>query len=384
MHSGGKSDESRVTDMRVLHCIPSMQGGGAERQVTYLAGALRTLGCDVHVALNAGGSNFDALREAGATIHLLNLRGNHDPRVILRLRRIISRVKPDVIQCWLTQMQIAGGMAAMIAGIPWVLSERASAAAYPRTFKNMLRARMGSAASAIVSNSAAGDRYWAARGSERTARYVIPNALPLQELAAVQPASPAETGVSPDEALVLFAGRFDEQKNAAAFVHAVRRVRASRPLRALMCGDGPLRADIEKLVVGLGLESTITVAAYTSQLWRLMKRADVFVSTSLFEGSPNAVLEAMALGCPLVVSDIPEHREILDERYAILACPHDPDALASGIESVMLDRETARRRAAAAAGGSYARAPLFVAGKYLEVYRDVLARRQRAPHRAAV
>ncbi len=54
-----------------------------------------------------------------------------------------------------------------------------------------------------------------------------------------------------------------------------------------------------------------------ASVWALMKKASVFVSLSAYEGCPNTVMEAMACGCPIIVSDIPEHREILDEQSAL-------------------------------------------------------------------
>jgi glycosyltransferase involved in cell wall biosynthesis len=368
--------------MRVLHCIPSMDGGGAERQLAYLASELVNQGCRVDVALTRGGVNLYRLERSGAGIHHIGPALNHDPRLLVRLARSIARVQPDLVQCWLTQMQIAGGIAALMFRVPWVLSERASAEAYPLTFKNFVRARIGRTASAIVSNSAGGDNYWAARVRGAVPSYVVPNALPLEELAAVPVASIEAAGVAPGEALILFAGRFDHQKNAAVLVRALTLVRASMPVRALLLGEGPLRGDVEQLIRACGLEAKVKVADYSPQLWALMKRADMLVSTSVFEGNPNVVLEAMALGCPLVVSKISTHEEFLDDRCAILVPPDDPAALARGIEAVLEDAEGAKDRAANAAERTVLRAVSSVARQYIRIYEDVLERRGVARMRA--
>ena len=90
---------------------------------------------------------------------------------------------------------------------------------------------------------------------------------------------------------MLNAGRLDAAKNAITLVRAMRRVSSPTPVNTLVCGDGPLRLEIEQLIAEHAAPPTIRVAGYASNLWGLMKRATVFVSPSRFEGSPNVVLE---------------------------------------------------------------------------------------------
>src|SRR5688572_7478272 len=147
-----------------------MAGGGAERQLTYLAREHVGAGWDVHVALIHAGPNFARLQETGAVIHRIRAFGNHDPLILWRLLQLLRSVQPDVVQCWLLQMEVFGGMAASLNGTPWVFSERAAPEAYPPGFKNWLRVRVASRAAAIVSNSSIGGEYWrtrAAAGGER-------------------------------------------------------------------------------------------------------------------------------------------------------------------------------------------------------------------------
>jgi glycosyltransferase involved in cell wall biosynthesis len=360
-----------------------MEGGGAERQLTYLAKELVAAGCEVHVALTRGGQNLARLEATGATVHMLGPCSNHDPRIATRLLRTISGVKPDLVQCWLLQMELLGGLACLATRTPWVFGERSSANAYPRTPKNRLRIRIASCASGIVSNSAAGDEFWQARVKAGIPRYVVRNALPMDEIAAVPAATPAEMGTKAGEALVLFAGRLDAAKNPITFVHALRRLTSPMPVHALLCGDGPLRPEIEHLIAEHGIERIVRVAGYASNLWSLMKRAAMFVSSSRFEGSPNVVLEAMACGCPLIVSDIPTHRELLDAESAIFVAADDPDGIARAIETVLADPAGAARRAGAARQRAERYASALIAQQYLDVYRDVLSRQPRGSHQMA-
>jgi len=348
-----------------------MAGGGAERQLTYLVRELVQMGWDVHVAVIQGGPNLTRLEATGAAIHRLRAAGNYDPRIFSQLLGTIRRVKPDIVQCWLLQMEVAGGLASLLTGTPWVFCERASEEAYPENFKMWLRVRVGRSATAIVSNSQTGDRYWAVRTDERVRRCVIPNSLPFAEIAAAQPATLAEFGVKTGEPTLLIAGRMEPQKNFETLIQALRLVVTNRPVQAILCGDGSLRGLIERLVKENGLASCVHIAGYVSNLWSLMKRADAAVSVSWFEGSPNVVLEAMACGCPLVVSDIATHRELLDEDAAIIVDPADPQRIADGIIQALGDPEGSEKRARTAQERVQRYSLSIVANEYADLYREL-------------
>jgi glycosyltransferase involved in cell wall biosynthesis len=108
----------------------------------------------------------------------------------------------------------------------------------------------------------------------------------------------------------------------------------------------------------------------------------MLVSPALFEGAPNVVLEAMACRCPLVVSDIPEHREFLDDSAACLARPDSPADLAEAMRSVLQDENSARARAEVAFGRVERFNPAVIAQRYLDLYRTILAEPCTAVRRA--
>src|SRR5262249_15075384 len=106
--------------MRILHCIPSMGGGGAERHLACLAAGLIQMGWEVHVALLSGGPNLDRLQASGAMIHQMSCTSNYDPGIAWQLRRILHTIRPVLTQTWLPQMDILGGILSLMSGIPWI------------------------------------------------------------------------------------------------------------------------------------------------------------------------------------------------------------------------------------------------------------------------
>jgi glycosyltransferase involved in cell wall biosynthesis len=309
-----------------------------------LAAGQAKAGAEVHVGMLTGGPNEEALSASGVGVHQVESRGNHDPRVALRLARLVRRMRPDVVQTWLAQMDVLGGFAAIAAGVPWVMTERASAAAYSPSVKTRLRRWMAGRARVIVANSRGGAEYWtSARPSVRTV--VIPNALAIEAIDASPPAvGELSLGIS-NSPIVLSAGRFSGEKNFPVLVAAFRRLLDVHPATLLLCGEGPTRPSIERLISIEGLASNVRLPGYRDDLWSLMKNAAVFASTSTFEGHPNAVLEAMACGCPLVVSDIPAHREFLDETCALFVSGDDADGIARALREVLTNRDESWRRA---------------------------------------
>jgi glycosyltransferase involved in cell wall biosynthesis len=355
--------------VRVLHCIPSMDGGGAERQLTYLVAELQRLGVDTHVALVSRGPNWSRLIATGAAVHQLPARSPHDPFLLPRLFKTMRSVDPDVVQVWLRQMDILAGFAALLLRKPLVVTERASRAAYPLSVKHLVRLRVGSFASAVVANSEEGERYWRGRINRRGRSCIISNAVPVAEIASTPPVQDIVAG---ERRLVLFAGRMEPQKNLEVLLPALLMTLDGNDFDMVFCGEGSLKSRIGEWIDRNGLGRRARVLGYTPMLWGLMKRASVLVSPAWFEGTPNVVLEAMACRCPLVVSDIPEHREFLDESSALFARPSSSAEIASAIRTVLTDPDAARIRANAAFARLERFDPPGIARQYLELYRTIL------------
>ncbi|MDP1537827.1 MAG: glycosyltransferase [Burkholderiales bacterium] len=362
--------------LTVLHAIPSLVGGGAERQLSLLAPELCRLGVDTHVAYVHPGVNLAPLLASPVNLHPLACSGNHDPRILLKLLRLIRDCRPDVVQTWLPQMDILAGVAAKLTATPFVLSERSSAMAYGSGWKNRLRKLVGHRSTAVVANSQSGVDYW---GRQNGTRRVIRNGLALQAIRSATPAQPETLGLPADARIVLFAGRLNAEKNVATLLQALEVVLERRPeCAAVLFGQGPLHAPLRAQVEAMRGRKRVRLADFTPDLWRWMRRASAFVSVSHFEGNPNTVLEAMAIGCPLVVSAIAQHREILDDTMARFCNPASSDDIAGAIDGVLSAPEQATKRAAAAIEAANAWSVERAARDYLDLYQE-LSRNSASP-----
>jgi glycosyltransferase involved in cell wall biosynthesis len=116
------------------------------------------------------------------------------------------------------------------------------------------------------------------------------------------------------------------------------------------------------------MEDRVKILDYTQQLWGWMKRARAFISVSLFEGSPNVVSEAAAAGCPLVLSDIAEHRALLGDDSAYFVPCDAPAEIARGILNVLRNPEEANSKAESAYASVSGFTINSIADQYLELY----------------
>jgi glycosyltransferase involved in cell wall biosynthesis len=342
--SGAPGEPQRK--LTLLHCIQNLSGGGAERQLTLIARAQARRGHAVHVALVPEGPNLERLIDSGVQVHPLPRRNNHHPAILADLNRVFHRVRPDVVHSWLIQMDVLAGLVACWDRTPMVLMEQNSAGAYQEGLKStLLRPLVGRFAEAIVANSKKGLEYWRGRVGGHTRLPVVRNGLAIEEIDAAPVADLTGLGIPRETPLVLFVGRLVDQKNLGLLVDAMALVAARMPATLFLCGEGPNRAALTEQIRSAGLQDRVVMPGYRSDAWALMKRAEVFVNPSLFEGQPNTVVEAMACGCPLVVSDIPEHREFLDESGALFFPLGSPGALAEALIQAITDPDaTARRR----------------------------------------
>jgi glycosyltransferase involved in cell wall biosynthesis len=351
----------------ILHLIPTLEGGGAERQLCMLATEQARRGLGVHVAIRRGGVYMQAMRDGGVEIHELGGVRSINPRLFFAIRRTLKSIKPEIVQTWLPQMDILGGLAALQRDTIWVVSERTSKSYYEEVpLVARLRLFLGRFASAVVSNSEGGGNYWRDAIRPPTKLVTVRNAVDFQRIREAIPLSTHSFSSPP----LLVVGRFIRDKALEVIVRAVGS--ADESINVVMIGEGPDRLMIEREIEAASLSSRVKVLPYQSDWWRWLKIAGGLISMSRYEGNPNVVLEAMAGGCPVILSDIPAHREIADASSAVFVPVDDVQALATAVAKLLADKDAARQRAECASARVGSMTIETMADAYDAVYKDVL------------
>lgn len=361
--------------LKILHLIPTLTGGGAERQLYYLSNGQAAQGHQVKIAFSRPGPEQGL--EFAADLHPLASRHNYDPALLLQLFRLCRSFRPDLLQSWIYQMDVLAALLSIACGIPWILREPSSELAYPPTLKNRLRVLLARRCRAIVSNSAAGDVYWQAR-LPQVPRFVVRNGLPLEQLAEIPVASQLswDTG----EPLVLSVGRLvsnrSGSKRVESILKAVAEIRRTLPVQVAFCGEGDDLPRLQELAGSLGLLDSVHFLGHQAQsvVWSLMKRADLFITLSAYEGCPNALLEAMACGCPVLVSDIPAHRAILDGESALFVEAENEQETVTQMAACLASPQQARLRANRASETARGLSLSALVSNWQGVYEQVLRR----------
>jgi glycosyltransferase involved in cell wall biosynthesis len=334
--------------LRVLFLVQSLEGGGAERQIAYLANALSLKEWDVHLALLRLGHNWSRIATERIAIHHLKVRGNYDPSLVTAVWLVIRKLRPDIVLTWLPQMDTLGGLCATIAGVPWILCERTTARAFSGGLRALVRRQVARRASAVIANSEGGAAYWTSGTGLRRTVEVVPNIVPLADIDAEVGAAVENRAATPTDRTVVAVGRLVPLRNYENLIAAWAAVWQSTRVRLTILGDGSERQRLAELVERLKLDEAIEFPGFVSDVFGRMSRAEAYVSLSSIEGHPNATIEAAAVGCPLVLSDIPEHRCLFTSEEAIFAPPSDPPRIAAAVLEALAHPARSRKRAASA------------------------------------
>jgi glycosyltransferase involved in cell wall biosynthesis len=159
-----------------------------------------------------------------------------------------------------------------------------------------------------------------------------------------------ELGLQDDEIAIGGIGRLEPQKRFDLLMRAVQQLRLMRPnLRLLIVGDGSVRAMLEQTIRDCDLAAVCRLVGHRQDVPAIHNALDLFVQSSDYEGTPNAVLEAMALETPVVATDVGGTAELVTNGvHGLIVPPGDADALAGAIAGALQDGPATRARAAAA------------------------------------
>lgn len=332
--------------MRIVQVLDTLWMGGAQKMQVFLAHSLKPLGVDltvVNLSHNADPSLVAQLEQAGVRVVSFPFPRLFSPLSFARLVLFLQRERFDLIHAYLTYSNIIAPLAGRLSGIPVIASVRS---ADYRHHKNSPRARLENFSLKFLAHRVLANGYavgeFARTRSGRTPVDVIVNAVDLIPPLQADERTALRTDLVGDSVrpIVLSVGRLTIAKGFFDLLDAFKMIHAVQPDAALViAGDGNLRDDLTTHVAKLGLQDDIFLLGQRNDVVRLLPAADIYVNSSLREGTPVSVLEAMSAGLAVVATTVGENSFLLNQSSGVLVPPAQPEKLAEAVISLLSSPE---------------------------------------------
>lgn len=336
-----------------------MAEGGAERWASFLAQQLEPTDFDVSLLLLR--DKIDYHIPSTVTVECVDHHSSrHTWRTVSRLRSFLNRKQTSVV---ISNGNYTSQFAGQTVGkmrCRWIARFSGNSAMGTQTLSQHVGwwwlDRNISKANFLVANSEGVRDDIATRWPKFRSRLrMIRNGVALSHF------SPRERSPLADENLIVGVGRLSEPKRPDIFVNVIAQLAAevkkarhtkasggwqAKPLRAVWCGDGPLRSEIERQIDQYGLHENVKLLGFRHDVQHWIEKASCFVLTSDHEGSPNVLAEAMAIGTPIISTDCSfGPSELLGDDRGRLAVVGDEQSLVDAIKDTLQNPDGAHYRA---------------------------------------
>ncbi len=290
----------------------------------------------------------DAVAAARLPLYRIPERGRFDRAVLSRLAALARELRPDIIQTHAVKAHFLIRQAGLDRVAPWIAFHHGyTCPTLTMRIYNQFDRWSLRAARRIVTVSVPFRDELIRRGAPAARIEIVHNAIhaggqapDAAETAALR----ARLGIPEKRPVVLIVGRLSREKDHRALLEAVHRLRGELDPHLLIVGDGPERGRIEAQIRALGMDGAVTFTGQTPSAEPYYALAGVAVLSSISEGSPNALLEAMAFRAPIVATNVGGIPEIVEHgKSALLVPPSDAQQLADAIRRILRQPEEARR-----------------------------------------
>lgn len=363
----------------VLHLITELSTGGAQLALYRLLSGLDREAFAPRVAClyNGNGEVAQRIRALGIPVTDLGMAAKWRLDAFARLYRLLRREKPLILHTWMFHANIPGRVVGRLAGVPILISSERTMEmeSRPRLWLNRLTAPL--ADRVICVSQRVAEFAIQTIGLPPARLVVIPNGIPMSQFTNLPTPSQARAALGlPLQATLIgtvsrahpvkglevlleaFAQRLHSPTDTQRSTDTQRingvggayiRSAGENPLADLLiAGDGPELTALQALALRLGLEERVTFLGQRSDIPLILAALDLFVLPSRHEGMPNAVLEAMAAGLPVVATAVGGTPEVVvDGITGLLVPPHDPLSLANALSRLLDDAELRGRMGAA-------------------------------------
>lgn len=341
-------------DIRIVYVIDKLTLHGTQKMLVLLAQHLaqRHYQQRVYCLKNAiHPAHEAALRQAGIEVRVFGqaqlLMGIGVGRMIAEWRRW----QPDIVYTLLFYGNLVGRFAARLAGVPGIVSSIRAKNVYKRSLHFWLDRLTIAWADVVISNSRSAIPFAIEHEGVRPEQVVyIPNAVAPSPIRHEREQFRRTIEIAPDTCVIGSIGRLVPQKGYRCLLQAFHQFHRQMPNSVLIIiGQGPLSAELRAEAENLGIDASVRLLGERVDIPELLSCLDIYVQASLFEGMPNALMEAMSAGKPVIATAVDGNRELIDHgRTGWLVEPENPEMLARALLYAVRHPEEAQRLGQAA------------------------------------
>jgi glycosyltransferase involved in cell wall biosynthesis len=337
--------------IKVVHIITLLELGGAQQTVLTLLKKLDRDQFSPVLFCGRGGILDASAIETGIPVRFIPglgraIRPWWDCVALVNLIRFLRLERPALVHTHSSKAGVLGRLAAWLAGVPIIVHTVHGFGFNPvqkywvRGLFVLIERALARITSVFVFVSRANRKEAHVRGIGSPDRYrLIRAAVPLGDYQAPSRAGGEITDLplNPQDRVVTTIGPFKPQKNLLDFIRAAAIVGVLHPdVRFLMIGDGRGRGELEMEILNRNLAHRVILAGWRQDIPALLARSEIFCMTSLWEGLPMALVEAMAVGLPCVVNGVDGCRDVIEDGInGFLTPPGDPSATAERLDQLL-------------------------------------------------
>ena len=300
--------------VKICYVIGTLETGGAEKQLYLLIKNLdRKKFCPVLISLRSGRMKTDF--EEVTKVHIADKKWKLDIFFMVRLVRIMKKEKPDILHTFMFTSNLWGRFAAIISRVPIIVASERSMDFWKTPFHLFIDRLLAKFTKRIICNSnEVSNRYKNVLGRYASKLSVIYNGIDISFYDRIEYNENIrrELEIKQEEQVILTGGRLCAEKGLDYFLEAASLViKTYRDVKFLIVGQGDKKSILLQRTEHLGLNEYVIFTGYRKDLPELIKISDVVVLSSLWEGMPNLLIEAMALKKPVIGTNVGGTKELI-------------------------------------------------------------------------
>ncbi|MGG2954222.1 glycosyltransferase [Geobacillus stearothermophilus] len=322
--------------------LPSLHGGGAERVMLNLAHGLYEEGYRVDIILSKAEGSY--LKQLSKDINLLDLNCKRVLHSLVPLMKYLKNNRPPILLSALGHANLVALWAVELAktSTKVIVTEHSTLSISIKNSKNLkskfipflMKKFYRKALSIVTVSKGVAEDLIKNLNIPKEKVKVIYNPIVTEKLIALSYEDVEHPWMKNNERpIILAAGRLTAAKDYPTMIKSFRKIRNKINAKLIILGEGEQRKKIEELAENLGIRCDIDIVGFVENPYAYMRKADIFLLTSKWEGFGNVLVEAMACGTPVVATDCPNGpREILEDgKYGVLVPPGNVDALTEAV-----------------------------------------------------